>query len=160
MSVRITLAAIALAAVSIAVSAHARTLTFSYAGDANASWTQSSYPTPNFTFPDGYTNVPVDNGVSGGVGFGDVFFYNGGGFNAGGFAISEGHFTLEEGGPRLFAGSVDHPNFSAGKYDMSNGTLTVTAVPYALPEPSTWALCLVGFGSLGMAARRRRAATA
>lgn len=155
MSVRITLAAIAFAAVSIAVSAHARTLTFSYAGDANADWTQSSHPTRNFAVLDGYTNVPVDNGVSGGVGFGDVFFYT-----RGGFAISEGNFTLIEGGPPLFAGSVDHPNFSAGKYDMSNGTLTVTAVPYALPEPSTWTLCLIGFGSLGLAARRRRAATA
>jgi hypothetical protein len=34
--------------------------------------------------------------------------------------------------------------------------VTYTYTPAAVPEPSTWAMMLVGFGGLGYAAIRRR----
>jgi hypothetical protein len=41
------------------------------------------------------------------------------------------------------------------------GSVTVTASPLATPEPSTWALMLIGFGGVGwLASRRRTAASA
>lgn len=40
-----------------------------------------------------------------------------------------------------------------GTSDTASGTLTLTAVP----EPSTWAMFILGFGALGFAMRRRNA---
>jgi hypothetical protein len=41
---------------------------------------------------------------------------------------------------------------------IGSGQLTITrlAAPPGVPEPSTWAMALVGFGALGLAIRRRR----
>jgi hypothetical protein len=36
-----------------------------------------------------------------------------------------------------------------------NATFTPTATP-GVPEPSTWAMMLIGFGAVGFAMRRRR----
>ena len=44
--------------------------------------------------------------------------------------------------------------------DWIAGTVTVTASSLAAPEPSTWALMLVGFGGVGWLASRRRLAAA
>ena len=38
--------------------------------------------------------------------------------------------------------------------DVNQGTLTVSGAP--VPEPSTWAMMLIGFGATGYAMRRRR----
>lgn len=52
-------------------------------------------------------------------------------------------------------------NTSAESSGMSFDNLTVTAAaaPGAVPEPAAWALMLGGFGLVGAASRRRRAAT-
>lgn len=35
-------------------------------------------------------------------------------------------------------------------------TLTYTYSPFAVPEPATWAMMVIGFGAIGFAARRKR----
>lgn len=53
-------------------------------------------------------------------------------------------------------------SFSPG---LANGAdvkakFTLTAVPAAIPEPTTWGLMIMGFGGIGAMMRRRRSATA
>jgi len=54
-------------------------------------------------------------------------------------------------------------SFAAGNYHLSFSGTTTSAGPEggtlffaAVPEPSTWALMLLGFGGIGLAMRRRR----
>lgn len=60
-------------------------------------------------------------------------------------------FAMPEG---LFAGLNDEGRaiFNLGTYDLGNGiSLTISPVP----EPSTWALMILGFGAVGYGMRRR-----
>jgi len=43
-----------------------------------------------------------------------------------------------------------------GYATVSNGGTTLDSVTYAVPEPSSWALMILGFGATGAAMRRRR----
>ena len=66
-------------------------------------------------------------------------------------------FLVPQGATRLFLGIID----DGGYYD-NNGTITATITPLsAAPEPSTWALMILGLGGVGYALRRteRRAAS-
>lgn len=63
--------------------------------------------------------------------------------------------------------SVSDPvptNLTNPNYDFANttnitwGRFTPSAIISAVPEPSTWAMMLVGFGAMGVALRRRRRA--
>ena len=38
----------------------------------------------------------------------------------------------------------------------NTGSLSVSGMPAAVPEPATWAMMLLGFGGIGFAIRRRR----
>ncbi|MES2904680.1 MAG: PEPxxWA-CTERM sorting domain-containing protein [Pseudomonadota bacterium] len=65
-------------------------------------------------------------------------------------------------GPTLFAGSPSNPTFLLGTFNLTsivsgNSTLTISQAVAAVPEPSTWAMMLLGFGAIGIASRRRRA---
>ena len=62
------------------------------------------------------------------------------------------------GGQNVFTGPVTNPVFNVGTYTFtgfSRGTLTISAVTAAVPEPATWAMMLIGFGGIGFAMRRR-----
>ena len=71
---------------------------------------------------------------------------------------------------QLYYGPENSPTFDLGVFPESNGIVTITAIPdpildpstiTVVPEPSTWAMMLIGFGGLGLAAaycsRRKRA---
>ena len=61
-------------------------------------------------------------------------------------------FTVPTGATRLFLGTVD-----GFQWSNNTGAITVTiaGAAGAVPEPATWALMLVGFGAIGLAARQR-----
>lgn len=70
--------------------------------------------------------------------------------NPGVFANQTGSFTLASGG-QLKIRLVDSQGAASGN-DFGIDNITVTAVP----EPGTWALMILGFGSAGAMLRRRR----
>ena len=47
---------------------------------------------------------------------------------------------------------------NVGTPGVLGGNLTITQVAAAVPEPASWALMLLGFGAIGVAMRRRKAA--
>lgn len=63
-------------------------------------------------------------------------------------------------GPALFTGSTSDPVFNIGTFQLSSllsgpATLTISAVA-AVPEPSTWAMMILGFAGVGFMAYRRK----
>ena len=61
-------------------------------------------------------------------------------------------------GPQVFSGTTLEPTFLSGTYGFAPGyRLTISN---AVPEPATWAMMIVGFGLVGLSARRRREAVA
>ena len=141
---------LAAAAVIVALSvtpAFAELLKFSFTGASGdfATWTQPSDPTP-VGFEDQFsTEVQVTNGTSNMGGF-DIVEFDSNDFIDGGFFIDEvGLFGT---GPTLYTGPESAPIFRAGDFLVNTGSLTVTA---AAPEPSTWAMMLIGFAGLGCA---------
>lgn len=74
---------------------------------------------------------------------------------------------LASGGP-LFSGPGSAPVFAPGTFQLTNpffsdqnSTLVISAVgaPGAVPEPSTWAMLILGFGAVGFGMRRRKVQT-
>jgi hypothetical protein len=72
-------------------------------------------------------------------------------------------------GNTVFAGTTANPIFSPGVFQLNNpffggpATLTISELAgggtgAGVPEPSTWALLLIGFALVGAAARRRQGA--
>jgi hypothetical protein len=72
---------------------------------------------------------------------------------------SGGTFVVPTGATALYFGIPDAASYgsSAGFYSDNTGGFTVT-VSSAVPEPATWAMMLIGFAGLAMAARRKQAA--
>jgi hypothetical protein len=65
--------------------------------------------------------------------------------------------TLNVGSGAYFTGSLSDPTFVPGTYFGTNGeSLTITDMTAAVPEPSTWAMMILGFCGLGFMAYRRR----
>jgi hypothetical protein len=60
-------------------------------------------------------------------------------------------------GDILYSGLESAPTFNTGKFDISDGEFDYTLTIGAVPEPSTWALMLLGFAGLGFAGYRRSA---
>jgi hypothetical protein len=107
--------------------------------------------------------------------FGAFFFPTnefGGGFGAFGFigfGASDPEFNipfdLQVGGPQLFTGPTAAPTFRLGTYALTDacahlcgrglGDFTLTVSAAAVPEPTTWALMILGFGSVGALVRRQ-----
>jgi hypothetical protein len=168
MSIGKSLSTVAMAGgLAIAGGASATTLAFSYQEDLgffliDASWTQPSTPSPLAAISGDFTDIAVNNGVYAfGVpgsltpgAFSDVDYYNAassGPLGPGGFEAG----PIGDFGPQLYSGAEAAPVFAPGTYALSQGTLSVTAVP----EPATWSLMLVGFGALGVVLRSRRRAS-
>jgi len=59
-----------------------------------------------------------------------------------------------------FFGAVDNVNVNFGTGRSVNSNFEVAAATPAVPEPATWAMMFMGFGLMGYALRRRRAAVA
>jgi hypothetical protein len=98
----------------------------------------------------GYLNQCFDFGVSGGFGGGGGGGWNvggGGGGYTGGAATMGGSSFLAEG----FANIATTAGTRSG-----NGLVTINFL--GVPEPSTWAMLILGFVGLGTSLRRRRAA--
>lgn len=80
----------------------------------------------------------------------------------GGLAVFDvaGGLHFSAGGQQLFAGSLARPAFETGRFtfsaDRDGGPIDAVLTSAAVPEPSTWALAIAGFGLAGGALRRRR----
>lgn len=149
--------ALALAAVT---PADAATYLFSYTGDATASWTLDSSPTPTST---GGAFFQIDNvsiTINGNTAARNLQLYDstlGGGFTA----IDEA-LTIDAAAEPLFTGLLSSPTFKLGTFvttpfavsALGAGSLTISVL--AVPEPANWALMIAGFGLTGAAMRRRR----
>ena len=89
---------------------------------------------------------------------GDIFFYTT--LRLGGFDFEFDDAELVFTGPQLFDGLNTDPTFVTGTFQLDNGDqIAISAVNAAVPEPSTWALMLLGFGAVGGAMRAARRAT-
>jgi hypothetical protein len=127
-----------------------------YVGDGfDVSWEQSSTPTPISFVPSGMEVAVTDFTGAGPYAAIDYFTSPGGGFETPDFLIN----VL---GPQLFSGTTINPVFSVGSFSLHNdnesdaGVITFSAVP----EPSTWAMMLLGFAGLGLAGYRALRRTA
>lgn len=82
---------------------------------------------------------------------------------SGGFSY-DGSVISVSNGLQLYTGGEASPTFLAGTYQLSQfqtgqaGTLVISNVAGAVPEPSTWALLTLGFGLTGAAMRRKASA--
>lgn len=154
---RLLIAAVSSAVLGLACSATAETLYFNYVeqGGINFSYEQDSAPTPDNYSTNNTTEVPITF-VSGDIGpYNDMGYHNGT-YTIGGLYTPDTLVTAA--GPQLYSGSETNPIFAPGSFalyditDSESGKLTVTDV---VPEPSTWALMLLGVGALGLSLRRR-----
>jgi hypothetical protein len=115
----------------------------------DVSWAQSSTPTP-ISFVSSGIVVPVtDFRGAGPYAAIDYFTSPGGGFETPDFLIN----VL---GPQLFSGTTINPVFSVGSFSLDAGVIAFSAAP----EPSTWAMMLLGFAGLGLAGYRASRRTA
>jgi hypothetical protein len=152
--------------------ADASPLTFTLTGDnpgaTSATFTLDSHPIPSGQFD--VTDSPFFNGVSvSGLGTFVVTFYSAAVFNPAGLTIGSiagngGTNLLDLGGPQIYGGTDASPTFSPtlgspirlGESLDAHGnvildyTLTISAAP-AVPEPSTWAMLLLGVVGLSLA---------
>jgi hypothetical protein len=123
-------------------------------GGPSATFKLPQNPSPDFVDPDvyfGFFSVQATIDGSPSNLFGLSFFNSGDG---GGLA-DDSYYDLT--GPQLYVGPESSPTFVPGVYVMYN-TLTLNADTLTLtiiPEPSTWAMILAGFSSLGLVGVRR-----
>ena len=114
-----------------------------------------------FTWDDGYaTYYNVDYTVGpdrGYVGFYDLDSDVEG--EVGGLTFSDGSGTFS--GDQLYGGTEDSPTFTSGSYqiygDLDNQpTAAYTVSITNVPEPATWLMMILGFGTVGVALRRKQ----
>jgi hypothetical protein len=151
----------------------AQMVRFVFTGDANVSFELPKSPTPdivtNFIFR--IDNITVDfNGTQTNLTFFAQPDPNPGFPFVGGFRLFDApnqSNVFFGSGPQIYTGSLSAPTFVTGTYDLTAfafnrtvpgaGQLVISDVGGAVPEPSSWALLLAGFGLTGMAMRRRAA---
>ena len=168
MKLKIVLASIAsVASMAVSVPASAAILLFDFVGPSGTAQFQlDSIPTPDFnsTFIGsdqfGFNNVP---GTFGGVaGTASTISFGNGIFASLNIVAPNLGFT-QFSSPTLFTGSGASPTFTPGTFALvnpffGNGRLTISQAASAVPEPSTWAMMLIGFGVMGamMRSSKRR----
>lgn len=157
--------------------ANAALLSFTLSGRDNATFTLNSNPMPAGQVDIGFGDlnpyfvnvVGTFNGAS--QTFEYLTFYraeDGGGFSAGLQPGDDGtsYFNVFDNfpGTAIFGGTVSAPTFEPGVFQFFDAldptadpiapfdTLTITGVP----EPSTWALMIMGFVSIGVLTFRRK----
>jgi hypothetical protein len=151
-----TLAATAL----LPVAAQASLLSFVISGADNASFTLDSNPVP-----DGLANVGhgainpyflnVIGTLNGGpVTFDQITFYEPADF---GGLYAGPLFNLM--GPQIFGNTNTAPSFAPGTFlltELGTGAIETLTISAAVPEPSTWAMMLLGFAGIGFMTYRRK----
>lgn len=68
-------------------------------------------------------------------------------------------------GPQLFSGPIDNPTLLTGTFtifdDFSGSPISLTVEPVpGVPEPTSWAMMLLGFGAIGWQLRRNKISAA
>jgi hypothetical protein len=116
-------------------------------------------PTPSRILDNGFWlyNVPINgtttfNGTFSGSfgGMETLYFYTGDVADAG------NHYSVVP-TEAYFTGSDSSPTFVPGTYYGSVGdSVTITDITAAVPEPSTWAMMILGFIGVGFMAYRRK----
>jgi len=165
MSRNTSAAVAALLAVMVASPASAALLNFQLTGSQQASFQIDTETAPNFFSTSSLigNQVRFDNvsGIFGGVsGLASISFGTNliADLNINGTAL--GFTQLSGNGPDLFTGNPADPVFTLGSFNLSNpffgqnDVLTISAVA-AVPEPSTWAMMILGFAGVGFVAYRR-----
>lgn len=128
---------------------------------------QASFQIDTSTIPDSYSSSVFGDqiqylvvpGVYGGVaetatiGFGTNIFAE---LNIGADGLGFTQFA----GPDLFGGDPMHPTFNLGTFALTSivsgaSTIEISQIASA-PEPSTWAMMILGSAALGFAAYRRK----
>ena len=136
----------------------ADTYQFTLSGNASALFGLDSSPTPTSNGADDFTIAGVNGTFNGSPATFDLLFYDSS--ESGGFDISG---LLNTAGDQLFTGTTSNPTFILGTFTLSTYgssdrayTLTISSMDAAVPEPSSWAMMLLGFTALGVVARRNR----
>jgi PEP-CTERM motif len=157
-------AGLAAVVIAMATPANASLLSFELVGSRQASFTIDTETAPDFfssSFIGEQTRFDNVAGVfAGAPGVASVSFgtFLAASLNINGIpALGFTQFA----GPELFTGSGSDPVFKLGTFNLTsivsgNSTLTISTVAAAVPEPSTWAMMIIGFAGLGFASRRRR----
>lgn len=85
-----------------------------------------------------------------------VGYYEDEDHNTNGFLYSDGTYTTINvpGASSTIPTAINDLSSIVGYYDGNEGFLAMLG-PAAVPEPSTWAMILLGFASLGYVGRRR-----
>lgn len=158
-------AAVLLAAATFGRSANAVLLHYEVGGPYNYSFTLDSNPVVGPPSGGGFYLTNVAN--SPGPPFEYLYFFllDDGPLNLGGIAayypgISDAYFDLT--GPQMFSGDLGAPTLLDGTFKLISSGLEedVTVVVTAIPEPSTWAMMILGFAGVAFMAYRRRKAAA
>ena len=166
MKMMTSVAVAALLAAACASPASAALLNFELSGSQ-----QATFQIDTETVPDKFSSstligdqVLFNNvsGIFGGVaGLASISFgtYLAADLNIGGTAL--GFTQLSGSGPDLFTGNPGDPIFTLGSFNLANpflgqnDVLTISTVA-AVPEPSTWAMMVLGFAGVGFMAYRRK----
>jgi hypothetical protein len=159
----IFLAALASLAWTTSASADLLHYTLDYINPAtpDISWDLDSHPIPS-AFTNGFAFfLPNIANSSSNSPFTLEFFNSS---NNGGLLAATAVELFDFVGPQLYSGLESSPTMLTGTFDLTQlGDVTVTAhlfvvapaVP-AIPEPSTWAMMILGFAGIGFMAYRRK----
>lgn len=127
----------------------------------------SSFTLGNPSFDFGQVHYDNVKGIFAGitqtasVSFGEGFVYA---IDIAGTELSSGLGAgfFQFGGPQLYTGLTSDPQFILGAHTLSSpfssvrDTLTISEVAGAVPEPSTWAMMIIGLAGVGFVAHRRK----
>ena len=147
------------------IPAIAAPLLFNFSGPSGTAMFQlDSNPTPNtfqsFIGSDQFSFNNVAGTFGGTPGTASTISFGNGIFSSLSITAPNLGFT-QFSSPTLFSGLPSAPMFSTGSFTLinpffGNGNLSISAVVAAVPEPSTWAMMILGFAGVGFMAYRRK----